>query len=92
MDSSTLRTWLAMGIMALAALVVAFLVIWATLQGQPIPTLAISLGSILIGYASHELGVSRGAYITAAATKVGADISPVVGSSGTDAEVTHVAA
>ena len=62
--SSNLRQGAAIGIMALAALVTAFLVVWAVVQNQPISPIADTLGGILVGFATHELGVSRGASLT----------------------------
>jgi hypothetical protein len=60
LDLNTARLVLSMGILGLAAVVVVVIVVIDTLTNRALPGYIVTVGGFLLGFATHELGVSRG--------------------------------
>lgn len=60
MDTAHIRTLAAVAILGLSALIVAVIVLIDTLRGSALPGYVETVAGFLIGFATHELGVTRG--------------------------------
>lgn len=60
-----IRIVMSIGILSLAALATAVIAVYTVVRGIPLPGYVETVAGFLIGFATHELGVSKGAALGA---------------------------